>query len=43
MRYRTFSAVGEDLGIGLKVTGKRVYYMSTKDPEAIATLLPKEE
>lgn len=43
VKYRTFSAVGEDLGIGLKVTGKRVFYMSSKDPEAIAALLPKEE
>ena len=31
------------MGIGLKVTGKRVFYLSSKDPEAIAALLPKED
>ena len=43
VKYKTYSAVGEEMGIGLKVTGKRVFYLSTKDPEAIAALLPKEE
>ena len=42
VRYRTCSAIGEDMGIGLKVTGKRVLYLSSKDPEAIASHLPKE-
>jgi hypothetical protein len=43
VKYRTFSVVGEEMCIGLKVTGKRVYYLSTRGPEAIAALLPKEE
>jgi hypothetical protein len=43
VKYRTYSAIGEDLGIGLKVTGKRVFFLSSKDPETIAALLPKEE
>ena len=43
VKYHTYSAIGEDMGIGLKVTGKRVYYLSSKDPQAIADLLPKEE
>ncbi len=43
VKYKTFSAIGEDMGIGLKVTGKRVFFMSTTDPEAIAALLPKEK
>lgn len=42
VRYRTYSAVGEEMAIGLKVTGKRVYYLSAKDPDAIAALLPTE-
>ena len=43
VKYKTYSAIGEEMGIGLKVTGKRVYYLSSKDPEAIAALLPKED
>ncbi len=43
VKYHTYSAIGEDLGVGLKVTGKRVYYLSTKDPDAMLSLLPKEE
>ncbi len=43
VRYKTFSAIGEDLGVGLKITGKRVIFFSTKDPDTIASLLPKEE
>lgn len=43
VKYKTYAAVGEDMGIGLKVTGKRVFYLSSKDPEAIGALLPKED
>jgi len=43
VKYSTSSAVGEEMGLGLKVTGKRVFYLSSKDPEAIAALLPKKE
>jgi len=43
VKYKTFSAVGEERAIGLKVTGKRVFYLTTSDPEAMAALLPKEE
>ena len=43
VKYRTYSAVGEDMGVGLKITGKRVIYLSTKDPEALAAALPKGE
>ena len=43
VKYKTYSAIGEEMGIGLKVTGKRVFYLSSKDPEAIAALLPKED
>ena len=42
VKYRTYSVIGEDMGIGLKLTGKRVCFLSTKDPSAIAALLPKE-
>ena len=42
VKYRTYSVIGEDMGIGLKVTGKRVFFLSTKDPEARAALRPKE-
>jgi len=43
VKYKTYTAVGEDMGIGLKVTGKRVFFLSSTDPGAIAALLPKEE
>ena len=43
VKYKTYSVIGLDLGIGLKVTGKRVFFMSAEDPERIASLLPKEE
>ena len=43
VKYKTYSGIGEEMGIGLKVTGKRVFYLSSKDPEAIAALLPKED
>lgn len=43
VKYKTYSVIGLDLGIGLKVTGKRVFFMSAEDPEHIASLLPKEE
>lgn len=43
VKYHTYSAVGEDMGVGLKVTGKRVYYFSTTDPDTVASLLPKGE
>ena len=43
VKYKTYSVIGLDTGIGLKVTGKRVFFMSAEDPEHIASLLPKEE
>lgn len=43
VKYRTYSVVGEEMAVGLKVTGKRVYYLSAENPEAIAALLPKED
>ncbi len=43
VKYKTYSVIGLDLGIGLKVTGKRVFFMSAEDPERIASLLPKED
>ncbi len=42
VKYRTYSAVGDDYGVGLKLTGKRVLYLSSKDHEALYALLPKE-
>ena len=43
VKYRTYSVIGEELGVGLKVTGKRVFFFSCSDPDAVAALLPKEE
>jgi len=43
VKYKTYSVIGLEMGIGLKVTGKRVFFMSAEDPEKIASLLPKEE
>ena len=41
-RYTTCSAVGEEMGVGMKLKGKKVYYLSTTDPDAIMALLPKK-
>jgi len=42
VKYRTYSAIGDDYGVGLKLTGKRVLYLSSKDHETLYALLPKE-
>ena len=42
VKYKTYSVIGLDMGVGLKVTGKRVFFFSAEDPEAIAALLPKD-
>jgi hypothetical protein len=42
-RYKTYSAIGEELGVGVKLKGKMVYYFSTTDPDAIMALLPNKE
>jgi hypothetical protein len=43
VRYRTFSAIGDEMGVGLKMKGKRVYYLASVDPEAVLALIPKED
>ncbi len=43
VKYKTYSVIGLDLGVGLKVTGKRVFFFSAEDPEAISALLPKDK
>ncbi len=42
VKYKSYSVIGEEMGVGLKVTGKRVFFMTTTNPEAIIGLLPKE-
>lgn len=43
VKYITYSAIGDDEGIALKLTGKRVLVLSSRDPEAMAALIPHEE
>ena len=43
VRYRTFSAIGDEMGVGLKMKGKRVYYLASVDPEVVLALIPKED
>jgi len=43
VKYKTYSAIGDEYGVGLKLTGMRVFYLSSKDHEALYALLPKEE
>lgn len=43
VKHRIYAAIGEDDGVAMKLTGKRVLVLSSKDPQAIADLLPTDE
>ena len=43
VRHRTFSRIGDDDGVALKITGKRVVVFSTDDPEHVFGLIPRSE
>ena len=43
VRHRTFSRIGDDDGVALKITGKRVVVFSTEDPEHVFGLIPRSE
>ena len=43
VKHRAYMAVGDENGVALKLTGKRVVVVSVQDPDAMAAYLPKEE
>lgn len=43
VKHRTFSRIGDDEGVALKVMGKRVVVFSTEDPEHVHAIVPREE
>jgi hypothetical protein len=43
VKHKAYMAVGDDLGVAMKLTGKRVVTVSVQDPEAMAKHLPREE
>jgi len=42
VKHRAYMAVGDDLGVAMKLTGKRVVVVSVQDPEAMTKHLPRE-
>jgi hypothetical protein len=42
VKHKAYCAVGDDNGVAMKLTGKRVVVVSVIDPEAMAALLPKD-
>ena len=42
VKHKAYMAIGEDLGVAVKLTAKRVLVVSSADPEALYDLLPKE-
>ncbi len=43
VKHRSYVAIGEDDGVALKLTGKRVLVLSSVDPQSIAELLPRDD
>lgn len=43
VKHSFYSAIGEDDGVAMKITGKRVIVVSCMDPEAVFRLLPKDD
>ena len=43
VKHKAYMAIGEDLGVAVKLTAKRVLVLSSADPEALYRALPKEE
>ena len=42
VKHRTYSRVGDEGGVAMKVTGKRVFVVSSEDPETVAGMIPGE-
>jgi len=42
VKHKAYMAVGDDLGVAMKLTGKRVVTVSVQDPEAMIRHLPQE-
>ena len=40
VKHRSFSCIGDEGGIALKLLGKRVIVASTEDPESVSKLIP---
>lgn len=40
VKHRTYSRIGDEGGVAMKVTGKRVVVVSSEDPERVAGLIP---
>ena len=40
VKHRSYTRIGDECGIAMKVTGKRVVVVSTQDPEAAAGAVP---
>lgn len=40
VKHSSFSCIGDEGGIALKLLGKRVVVVSTEDPEAVSKLIP---
>lgn len=43
VKHKAYMRIGEDDGVAMKLTGRRVLVVSSKDPEALCALLPKDE
>ncbi|MBQ8373347.1 MAG: hypothetical protein IJX35_03435, partial [Candidatus Methanomethylophilaceae archaeon] len=43
VKHRSYVAIGEDNGVAVKLTGKRVLVLSSVDPQSIAELLPRDD
>ena len=43
VKHKAYMAIGEDLGVAVKLTAKRVMVLSSAEPEALYDVLPKEE
>ncbi len=43
VKHKAYTAIGEDEGVALKLTGKRVLVLSSKDPQTLQDLLPRDD
>lgn len=43
VKHRTYSRIGDDEGVAMKLLGKRVVVVSTSDSERVFPLIPREE
>ncbi|MGN0098425.1 MAG: hypothetical protein ACI38Y_03750 [Candidatus Methanomethylophilaceae archaeon] len=43
VKHKVCVAIGEDDGVALKLTGKRVLVLSSKDPQTLQDLLPRDD